>query len=143
MSERTAYEAIGDVRLRETVNLFYDNLLGDTSIDPPVSRHFKDMTNSRLAVVRYRTGTLIGRLLGAPGEGNVIGEDDTPLQMMRLRAVHQRIDITQQDFDVTVGHLVRAFQTLPEGEIAVQALTPYVEPLQGILVKPQPPAGTL
>ena len=127
MSEMTAYEAIGgkDV-IRGTIDLFYENLLGDIETVPPVSRHFENLSTSRLETVRERTGTVVGRLLGAPGE--------PPVDMVRLARVHARLDITLQDFDVTIGHLVRAFQILPEGEVAVAALGQYVEPLRGMLV---------
>ena len=135
MSEKTPYEAIGgrDI-VHAAVDLFYENLLGDTTTAPPVSRHFAGLSTGRFETVRERTSAVISRMLGAP--------DVPPVDLVRLARAHERLDITPQDFDVTVNHLVHAFAELPQGKIAVAALGKYVQPLHQILVTP-PQEGAL
>lgn len=105
------------------VDTFYEKVTGD----PSLARYFEDVDLPRL---KSHQRAFIGAALGGPETYS--GRD--------MAAAHAGLDITQEDFDRVVQHLVDTLVSLGVDEDTIATIGATLAPLEGQVVTAPEPA---
>lgn len=116
--QSTVYERIGGAdAIRAAVDLFYRKVTGDESIN----HHFEDINMARL---KAHQRAMITAVAGGPNEYSGRSMHDA----------HAHLNITNQEFDTVVGHLVDTLNELGVPQDEIDRLAPPVLALRSDIV---------
>jgi hemoglobin len=96
--QREMYDRVGVDAIRTAVDQFYNRVLAD----PQLSKYFERLGEADIRSLRAHQARFVGQLLGGP----IVCTE------ARLRGSHARLGITNDDYWLTVAHLLAVLTAL-------------------------------